>query len=100
MRRLYGDEEYIFNAFRWARETCPEMKLYYNDHLIDWGVKSERKLTLVQPLANEGLIDGVGFQSHLDRHPKLRQFAAVMDLAVELGLGFSTSELELRLPKP
>ena len=96
-KRLYGNDEYIADAFRWVRDTCPEMKLYYNDYLIEWGAKSQRMLALVRQLAAEGLIDGVGFQSHFDRHAKLERFAAVMDAVTELGLEFAITELDVRL---
>lgn len=99
-KRLYGNEEYIFDAFRWARESCPEMKLYYNDYLIEWGAKAERMLALVRQLASEDLIDGVGFQSHFDRHAKLDKFEIVMDRVAELGLEFAISELDVRLGEP
>lgn len=99
-KRLYGNEDYIADAFRWSRETCPEMKLYYNDYLIEWGAKSERMLSLVLRLANDGLIDGVGFQAHFDRNAKLDRFAEVMDRVAELGLEFAISELDVRLGEP
>jgi endo-1,4-beta-xylanase len=99
-KRLYGNEDYIADAFRWSRETCPEMKLYYNDYLIEWGAKAERMLALVRRLAGEGIIDGVGFQAHLDRHAKLDQFAETMDRVAELGLEFAISELDVRLGEP
>lgn len=99
-KRLYGNEEYIADAFRWARETCPEMKLYYNDYLIEWGAKAERMLSLARRLANEGLIDGIGFQAHFDRHAKLDRFAETMDRVTELGLEFAISELDVRLGEP
>lgn len=99
-RRLYGNDEYIFDAFRWARETCPQMELYYNDYLIEWGTKSSHMLDLVRQLVDAGLIDGVGFQSHLDLNAKLDEFAVVMDQVAALGLEFSISELDVRLAKP
>jgi len=99
-KRLYGNDDYIVDAFRWARDTCPEMKLYYNDYLIEWGVKAERMLSLVRRLANDGIIDGVGFQAHLDRHAKLDRFAETMDRVAELGLEFAISELDVRLGEP
>jgi endo-1,4-beta-xylanase len=99
-KRLYANDDYINDAFRWSRETCPEMRLYYNDYLIEWGAKSERMLALVRQLANEGLIDGVGFQAHFDRHAKLDQFAETMDRVAELDLDFAISELDVRLAEP
>jgi endo-1,4-beta-xylanase len=99
-KRLYDNEDYIFDAFRWSREACPDMKLYYNDYLIEWGAKSDRMLSLIRRLAHEGLIDGVGFQGHFDRHAKLDRFAEVMDHVSELGLEFAISELDVRLGEP
>lgn len=99
-RRLYGNDDYIADAFRWARETCPEMKLYYNDYLIEWGEKSKRMLALVEQLSAEGLIDGVGFQSHFDRRVKFDRFAEVMERVADLGLEIAISELDVRMGEP
>lgn len=99
-KRLYGNDDYIFDAFRWARDACPTMKLYYNDYLIEWGAKAERMLLLVSKLKDEGLIDGVGFQGHFDRSPKLGRFAEVMDRVSELGLEFAITELDVRMGAP
>ncbi len=99
-KRLYGNEDYIRDAFAWARESCPEMKLYYNDYLIEWGAKADRMLSLVRRLASEDLIDGVGFQGHFDRHAKLERFAETMDKVAELGLEIAISELDVRLGEP
>ncbi len=98
--RLYGDHGYIEDAFRWARDACPEMKLYYNDYGIEWGAKSARMLALVRQLASEGLIDGVGFQGHFDLDVKYDDFAEVMDEVAALGLEFAISELDVRFGKP
>lgn len=99
-KRLYGNDDYIFDAFRWARETCPEMKLYYNDYLIEWGQKADRMLSLVRRLDVEGLIDGVGFQGHFDLNAQPERFAEVMDRVSELGLEFAITEMDVRLGKP
>jgi endo-1,4-beta-xylanase len=95
--RLFEGNDYIVTAFKWARRSCPTMKLYYNDYLIESGQKAEEMLGLVRMLDDRGLIDGVGFQSHL----KLGQidfdgFAQTMDAVTAMGLEFAISELDIR----
>lgn len=62
--------EYIEIAFREAREKNPEAVLLYNDvNVFHEGKVDDHDravFVLVEDLAGKGLIDGVGFQMHLD----------------------------------
>jgi endo-1,4-beta-xylanase len=96
-RRLFGDSDYIISAFKWARAACPEMKLYYNDYGIEYGSKSEEMLELVRVLDKRGIIDGVGFQSHmLMGSIDIPAFGATMDAVIDMGLEVAVSELDIR----
>lgn len=99
--RLYGGPGYIEDSFRWAREACPSMKLYYNDYSIEtYGqAKTTSMLNLVRDLKNKGLIDGVGFQAHWTRSFSRSAWARTMDEVAAMGLEFAISEMDVRFTK-
>ncbi|MDB5020844.1 MAG: endo,4-beta-xylanase [Pedobacter sp.] len=73
LRKLGTD--YIFKAFKYAREADPNVKLFINDYGQEFGGK---KMTLLLSLVSQAKakgikIDGFGFQSHtvLRIDPKL-----------------------------
>lgn len=99
--KLYGGPGYIEDSFRWAREACPSMKLYYNDYSIEtYGqAKTTSMLNLVKDLKNKGLIDGVGFQAHWTRSFDKNAWGRTMDEVAKLGLEFAISEIDVRFTK-
>lgn len=99
--QLYGGTGYIEDAFRWAREACPSMKLYYNDYSIEtYGqAKTTSMLSLVRNLKNKGLIDGVGFQAHWTRSFDKTAWGRTMDEVAAMGLEFAISEMDVRFEK-
>ncbi len=62
-------EDHIFEAFRAARAADPDAKLFYNDFWNYLDGKREFILSFVRRLRDEGLIDGVGLQCHLNISP-------------------------------
>jgi endo-1,4-beta-xylanase len=62
-------EDHIFEAFRAARAADPGAKLFYNDFWNYLDGKREFILSFVRRLKDEGLIDGVGLQCHLNIRP-------------------------------
>lgn len=62
-------EDHIFEAFRAARAADPDAKLFYNDFWNYLDGKREFILSFVSRLKDEGLIDGVGLQCHLNISP-------------------------------
>lgn len=92
---------YIEDAYRWARAADPEAKLYLNEIGADTlGVKSDRLYELARSLKVKGLLDGVGFQAHLnlngvppDMRDNLRRFTA-------LGLKVAITEADVSLQQP
>ncbi|MGC4070257.1 MAG: endo-1,4-beta-xylanase [Polyangiaceae bacterium] len=69
--RIFGSEEYVHLAFRFASEAkqahAPQVALYYNDYNIERRDKREKTLELVRSLRARGLtIDGVGIQGHIN----------------------------------
>lgn len=60
--------DYVDIAFQTARETDPKAILLYNDTRIETrnGKNYSEALRIVKRLNQKGLIDGVGFQMHVD----------------------------------
>lgn len=58
---------YIADAFRWAREADPRVKLYLNDYNIEGvNAKSDAYYDLVKRLRGDGVpVAGIGIQGHL-----------------------------------
>jgi endo-1,4-beta-xylanase len=56
--------DYIFEAFRTAREADPAAKLFYNDYSATDPVKREKIYGLLTELRSQGLVDGMGIQGH------------------------------------
>lgn len=59
-------EDFIFEAFKAARAADPNAKLFYNDFWNYLDGKREFILSFVSRLKEEGLIDGIGLQCHLN----------------------------------
>jgi endo-1,4-beta-xylanase len=92
---------YIAEAFRTARAADPAAKLCINDYNVEGqNAKSNALYTLVSSLKSQGLIDCVGFQSHLvlgsvpgDMKANLQRFA-------NLGVDVHITELDIRMTLP
>jgi endo-1,4-beta-xylanase len=98
--RLFGGTGYIETAFKWARHTCPEMELYYNDYGIEYGPKADEMLALVANLNQQGLIDGVGFQTHLTMESfNFERFGQTLDAVGAMGLAIALSEVDVRFKR-
>ena len=96
--------DYLDLAFRWAHETDPDARLFYNDFGGEGlGRKSDAIYALVQGLQKRGVpIHGVGLQLHvsLDSLPPLRDVAANMNRLAALGLEVHITELDVRIKGP
>jgi endo-1,4-beta-xylanase len=101
-RGLLG-ADYIENAFKWAREADPEVKLFINDFGVETMCpKSDRYYTVIRDLLARGVpIDGIGFQMHLNLgaglsttslNQNLQRFAA-------LGLDIHITEMDVSLDR-
>jgi endo-1,4-beta-xylanase len=63
--QIYGNEDYIVDAFRFAQEADPNVELWYNDYMLESPAKLEKLLVLIRRLKAENIkIEGVGFQGH------------------------------------
>lgn len=69
---VYGSEEYVINAFRYANQYAPpDVKLFYNDHSEWHEKKAERILEVLRAIREHAgapgkgtRIDGLGMQGH------------------------------------
>jgi endo-1,4-beta-xylanase len=85
--QIVKSDEYIANAFRWAREADPDALLCINDYNIEASsAKQDGFYNLVKKLLEEGVpIDVVGLQTHIniswptvaDLRNAIRRFASL-----------------------
>ena len=97
---VYGDQSYIKKAFQYARQYAPKgCKLFYNDY----NEYSDAKLKYIQqeilaPLVEEGLIDGMGMQSHIGMSsPTIAQYENALRSYAAMGLEVQVTELDVSL---
>jgi endo-1,4-beta-xylanase len=94
----FGGPGYIETAFRTARAACPSMKLYYNDYGADTvNSKSDTMYSMVQSLKSKGLIDGIGFQMHVDAGVNVSSFTTNLKRFTDLGIEAAVSEMDVQL---
>ena len=64
---VYGDESYIEDAFTFARKYADQdVKLFLNDYNSYIYAKTNTMVEVLKKLADKGIVDGVGCQSHWD----------------------------------
>jgi endo-1,4-beta-xylanase len=93
--------DYIGQAFKWARESDPDVKLFYNDYNAEgMNPKSQTVYELVRDLKSKGVpIDGVGLQMHvgIKNPPSMTGIAANMKRLNDLGLEVQVTEMDVKL---
>lgn len=93
---------YVEQAFRWAHEADPDVKLFYNDTGGEGlGAKSDAVYNLVSGLVNKGVpVNGVGLQMHVDlaHAPSPADVSANIQRLGRLGLEVHITEMDVRLP--
>lgn len=64
---IYGDGSYIEDAFTFARKYAgSDVKLFLNDYNTYLPAKTNSIVSTLEKLAQKGIVDGVGCQSHWD----------------------------------
>jgi endo-1,4-beta-xylanase len=92
---------YIADAFRFARAADPTAKLYINDFNTDGiNAKSTAIFNLAQSLVSQGLLDGVGFQSHMILGQVPSTYQQNLQRFANLGLDVAITELDIRMNTP
>ena len=88
-------DDYYYQAFVFARKYAAEdMKLFYNDYACVW--KPDMILEHLQKAKDEGLIDGIGMQSHLSIDDDIQyKFMATVKTFCEAGYEVQATELDI-----
>lgn len=94
--------EYLKVAFQAARDTAPDVDLYYNDYDNTANqTRLNKTLQIAEALKEEGTIDGVGFQMHIYMdYPSISQFENAFQEVVDLGLKVKITELDVAVVNP
>ena len=96
-------EDYVLQAFRIARKYAdPSVKLFYNDYdtFLPWKREAvcER---ILKPLMAEGLVDGMGMQSHMTMEkPGVDEYEKSLNRFGALGLEIHVTELDIHNTDP
>lgn len=95
--QIYGDSEYITNAFKYARKYAPiGCKLFLNDYNEYLPAKTKDICQMAMALKEDGLIDGIGMQSHLDtRFPDMKTYKNALEAFISTGLEIQITELDI-----
>jgi endo-1,4-beta-xylanase len=95
--------KYVEQALRWARESEPNAKLFYNDYdAEEINRKSDAIYEMAKDFKQRGVpLDGIGFQAHVtlkfDDPARLASFAKNMERFAKLGLELHMTEIDVRL---
>lgn len=97
-RQRMGDN-YISKCYQWARNADPNALLFYNDYSLTFDTgKQAAMFAIVDDLASQNLIDGIGAQMHIDIYfPSSTQIQSVVDGAISRGLKIHFAELDVRV---
>ncbi|PLW21559.1 hypothetical protein PCANC_00940 [Puccinia coronata f. sp. avenae] len=95
-------EEFVVDIYTKARELAkmynPNILLFINDFSIeDKNAKSDKMLELATSLKKQGILDGVGFQSHLEVGKFPKGFKENLERFTAAGLVVALSELDIRI---
>jgi len=89
-------EDFIFEAFRAAREADPEAKLFYNDYNAIDATKSTKIYNLLAKLKAEELVDGIGLQGHWNiSYPGDNLITNAFNKYISLGIELQITELDV-----
>ncbi len=96
--------DFVQKAFAYARKYAKQcgredLKLFYNDYNEYFPAKREGIISLLKPIKEDGNIDGLGMQSHIDTQRPLEgdsgYMTAVRRFRDELGLEIHVTELDV-----
>ncbi|MBT0586289.1 endo-1,4-beta-xylanase [Alteromonas oceanisediminis] len=90
-------EEFIYYAFKFAQESAPNAKLYYNDYNLFKPAKRKGAIRIAKMLQEKGIrIDGIGIQGHyaLD-YPNLTMTEDSIIAFSKLGVDVPITELDV-----
>ncbi|AXT52104.1 1,4-beta-xylanase [Aquimarina sp. BL5] len=92
-------EDYVEKCFAFARAADPNVKLFYNDYNMTFdGTKRGKVLVMVDDLLVNDLIDGVGYQMHIDYNfPSREQIQEATDEIVAKDVLVHFAELDVKV---
>ena len=95
--KVYGDDSFVVDAFRYARKYAPSgCKLYLNDYNEYIPAKTQDIYNMAMKLKAEGVIDGIGMQSHLDvSYPSASVYNTAVEKFLSTGLEVQITELDI-----
>ncbi|MEO0527786.1 MAG: endo-1,4-beta-xylanase, partial [Bacteroidota bacterium] len=90
--------DYVKKCFRYAKNADNDVKLFYNDYgLVYDKNKQQGAFTIIDDLIANELIDGVGYQMHIDfNFPSKSAIRSAADRIVERKLLVHFSELDVK----
>lgn len=91
-------ENYVQKCFQFARNADPDVKLFYNDYnMVTDGLKRAGALNLVDGLISNNLIDGMGYQMHINvNSPNESEMQLATNELINRKLLIHFSELDIR----
>ncbi len=91
-------ENYVEKCFQFARDADADVKLFYNDYnMVTDGLKRSGALALVDDLKSKNLIDGMGYQMHINvNSPSESEMTAATNELITRELLIHYSELDVR----
>ena len=95
--------DFVLKAFEFARKyAAPGVSLFYNDYETARPWKRDLIIQkILKPLMAEGLVDGMGMQSHLTMdHPDLADYRQALEMYGALGLQIQITELDIHNADP
>ena len=97
--QVYGDDSFVINAFKYARQYAPEgCLLTLNDYNEYMPAKTNDLVNMAKKIqqAGEGLIDCIGMQSHLDiGYPSGQVYSTAVEKFLATGLCVQITELDI-----
>ena len=93
-------EDFVLQAFRFARKYVkPGTALFYNDYdtFLPWKREAIYEYIL-KPLLAEGLVDGMGMQTHLTMETSLEEYETSLRYFGALPLQVQITELDIHNP--
>ena len=95
--QVYGNDEFVMNAFTYARKYAPSgCKLYLNDYNEYMPAKTTDIYNMAMKLKEKGVIDGIGMQSHLDiSYPNGQVYSTAVEKFLSTGLEVQITELDI-----
>ncbi|MCX6333095.1 MAG: endo-1,4-beta-xylanase [Bacteroidia bacterium] len=89
-------EDYIFEAFKAAREADPDAVLFYNDYTAIDPTKRDKIYDLLVKLKAQNLVDGMGLQGHWNiSYPSNSLINDALNKYKSLGLQIQITEMDV-----